>query len=130
MLCVGAKEVVMLDREPIALQCSLLSAQACGVVSVQDYTQHAEPEAASSSQHQSSPSQAGSDVAQDSASGLDNAAPDCRSTANQQASFPQVCQAMACNMYAESLNVVHPISRVQGLNPRVLVPPGVCMSSI
>lgn len=77
----------MLDREPIALQCSLLSAQACGVVSVQDYTQHAEPEAASSSQHQSLPSQPDSD---------------------QQASTSQVCQALASHMYAESLNVPYP----------------------
>ncbi len=93
----------MLDREPIALQCSLLSAQACGVASVQDYTQHAEPEAASSSQHQSLPSQPGSDVVQDNTSG--DAAPGCQSTANHQAPFPQVCQAMASNMYAESVNV-------------------------
>lgn len=128
----GAKEVVMLDREPIALQCSLLSAQACGVASVQDYTQHAEPEAASSSQHQSSPSQAGSDVAQDSASGLDNAAPDCRSTANQQASFPQVsaqhfdwgdpsCQgeydvALACDVLYEPYSV-EPVATI---TPRLL----------
>jgi hypothetical protein len=97
--------VVMLDREPIALQCSLLSAQACGVASVQDYTQHAEPEAASGSQHQSLPSQTGSDIAQDSTSG--DAAPDCQSTTNQQASVSQVCQAMASNMYAEALNVMY-----------------------
>ena len=96
----------MLDREPIALQCSLLSAQACGVVSVQDYTRHAEPDAASSSQHQSLPSQPGSDVAQDSTSG--DAAPDCQSTTNQQASISQVCQALSSNMYAESLNVRYP----------------------
>ncbi len=112
----------MLDREPIALQCSLLSAQACGVASVQNYTQHAEPEAASGSQHQSLPSQSGSDMAQDSTS--ENAAPDSQSTTDQQASVSQVCQAMSCNMYAESLNVVHPSSRVKGLTPGLLVPPG------
>jgi len=106
MLCLGAKEVVLLDREPIALQCSLLSAQACGVVSVQDYTRHAEPDAASSRQHQLLPSQAGSDVAQDSTSR--DAAPDCSSTTNQQASLSQVRQAMASNLYAEALNVLYP----------------------
>ncbi|DBA88783.1 TPA: hypothetical protein ACH3X1_004199 [Trebouxia sp. C0004] len=106
----GAKEVVMLDREPIALQCSLLSAQACGVMSVQDYTQHVEPEAASSSQHQSLPSQNGSDIAQDSTSV--DAATDCSSTTNQQAPFSQVCQAMASYMYAEALDVLYPSFRV------------------
>lgn len=95
----------MLDREPIALQCSLLSAQACGVASVQDYTQHAEPEAASSSQHHSLPSQPGSKLAEDSTSG--DAAPDCQSTADQQASISQVCQAVASNMYPEALNVMY-----------------------
>lgn len=48
----GAKEVVMLDREPVALQCSLLSAQACGLQSVQDYTQHGQSEATPGHQHQ------------------------------------------------------------------------------
>lgn len=51
-LTTGAKEVVMLDREPIALQCSLLSAQACGLQSVQDYTQHGQSEATPGHQHQ------------------------------------------------------------------------------
>ena len=36
----GAKEVVMLDYEPLALQCALLSAEASGLTSVQDYRQH------------------------------------------------------------------------------------------
>ena len=97
----------MLDREPIALQCSLLSAQACGVASVQDYTQHAEPEADSSSQHQSLPSQPGSKVAQDSTSG--DAAPDYRSNTKQQASDSQVCQDMDSNMFAEALNVMYAV---------------------
>ena len=51
-LTTGAKEVVMLDREPVALQCSLLSAQACGLQSVQDYTQHGQSEATPGHQHQ------------------------------------------------------------------------------
>ena len=110
MLCLGAKEVVMLDREPIALQCSLLSAQACGVASVQEYTRHAEPEAASSSQHQSLPSQTGSNTAQDSTCG--DVPPDCSSNTDQQALFSQVCQAMASNMYVEALNVLYPSLRV------------------
>lgn len=33
----------MLDREAIALQCSLLSAQACGLESVEDYRLHPSP---------------------------------------------------------------------------------------
>ena len=36
----GAKEVVMLDYEPMALQCSLLSAEASSLTSVQDYKHH------------------------------------------------------------------------------------------
>ena len=48
----GAQEVVMLDREAIALQCSLLSAQACGVDSVEDYMRHPSPLADTSKQEQ------------------------------------------------------------------------------
>lgn len=48
----GAQEVVMLDREAIALQCSLLSAQACGLDSVQDYMLHPSPLADTSKQEQ------------------------------------------------------------------------------
>ncbi|KAL3149551.1 hypothetical protein ABBQ32_002330 [Trebouxia sp. C0010 RCD-2024] len=39
----GAREVVMLDRETLALQCSLLSAQACGLDSVEAHTLHPSP---------------------------------------------------------------------------------------
>ena len=99
----------MLDRECIALQCSLLSAQACGVASVQEYTRHAEPEAASS-QHQSLPSQTGSNTAQDGTSG--DVAPDCTSNTDQQALFSQVCQAMASNMHVEAQIVLYPSFRV------------------
>lgn len=42
-LYAGAREVVMLDREAIALQCSLLSAQACGLDSVEDHNLHPSP---------------------------------------------------------------------------------------
>lgn len=38
--CIGAREVVMLDYEPLALQCALLSAKASGLISVQDYRLH------------------------------------------------------------------------------------------
>ena len=48
----GAREVVMLDREAIALQCSLLSAQACGLESVEDYLLHPSPLANTSKQEQ------------------------------------------------------------------------------
>ena len=44
----------MLDREAIALQCSLLSAQACGLESVQDYLLHPSPLADASKQEQQS----------------------------------------------------------------------------
>ena len=33
----GAKEVVMTDREPLALQCALRSASASGIASVADF---------------------------------------------------------------------------------------------
>lgn len=36
----GLPRVVLLDREPLALQCSLLSAMACGVRAVGDPTEH------------------------------------------------------------------------------------------
>ena len=39
----GAKQVVMLDYEPLALQCALLSAEASGLTSVQDHRQHQQP---------------------------------------------------------------------------------------
>ncbi|KAL3132844.1 hypothetical protein ABBQ38_006769 [Trebouxia sp. C0009 RCD-2024] len=39
----GAREVVMLDRETLALQCALLSAQACGLDSVEAHTLHPSP---------------------------------------------------------------------------------------
>ena len=42
----------MLDREAIALQCSLLSAQACGLSSVEDYRLHPSPLAASQQPNQ------------------------------------------------------------------------------
>lgn len=44
----------MLDREAIALQCSLLSAQACGLDSVEDYLLHPSPLADTSKQEQQS----------------------------------------------------------------------------
>ena len=50
----GAQEVVMLDREAIALQCSLLSAQACGLDSVEDHMLHPSPLADTSKQEQQS----------------------------------------------------------------------------
>ncbi|KAL0031958.1 hypothetical protein WJX79_008528 [Trebouxia sp. C0005] len=107
----GAKEVVMLDREPIALQCSLLSAQACGVVSVQDYTQHAEPEAASSSQHQSLPSQPDSDqqasTSQVSAQHFDWGDPSCQGNYDV---------ALACDVLYEPYSV-EPVARI---TPRLL----------
>ena len=40
----------MLDREAIALQCSLLSAQACGLDSVENYMLHPSPLADTSKQ--------------------------------------------------------------------------------
>ena len=48
----------MLDREAIALQCSLLSAQACGLDSVEDYMLHPSPLADTSKQEQQSLGQA------------------------------------------------------------------------
>lgn len=44
----------MLDREAIALQCSLLSAQACGLESVQDHRLHLSPLADTGQQDQQS----------------------------------------------------------------------------
>ena len=50
----GAQEVVMLDREALALQCALLSAQACGLDSVEAPTLHPSPFADAGQQGQQS----------------------------------------------------------------------------
>ena len=50
----GAHEVVMLDREALALQCALLSAQACGLDSVEAHTLHPSPFADAGEQDQQS----------------------------------------------------------------------------
>lgn len=82
----GAKEVVMLDREPIALQCSLLSAQACGLTYVQDYRHHEAPDVIPSKQHQRESSQSNADASDSSQSG-----------SQQHASTSQVCLGWTLN---------------------------------
>ena len=74
----------MLDREPIALQCSLLSAQACGVTSVQDYRQHEDPSVTPSLQRQQASSHSDADAASDNS----------RSSSQQHASTSQVCAGL------------------------------------
>ena len=123
LCCSGAQEVVMLDREPIALQCSLLSAQACGLESVEDYRLHPTPLAVQVVSNQQEPHQQSLqplrqqnvDHAEDASrlTSLSAPQPQVRMSASQGPALP--CPALPCHLRVHRMSITSSCSALQVL---------------